>query len=113
VPSTKFGVKIFYRVVWAFGLCIAVWPYLQPILTINAGFLSSRYADKLFMVCDYDAEQQLLPLTFAVVAGEKSVANWGWFMQWLRKEVVGPDKITVILDQHLGIRAVFEISNFG
>jgi hypothetical protein len=35
------------------------------------------------MACGYDAEQQLLPLAFAVVAGEKSVANWGWFMQWL------------------------------
>jgi hypothetical protein len=34
-------------------------------------------------------------------------------MQWLRKEVVGPGKITVISDQHLGIRAVFERPNFG
>jgi hypothetical protein len=32
----------------------------------------------------------------------------------LRKEVVGPDKITVISDQHLGIiRAVFERPDFG
>jgi hypothetical protein len=28
VPSTKFGVKIFDRVAWAFGPCIAAWPYL-------------------------------------------------------------------------------------
>jgi hypothetical protein len=28
------------------------------------------------MICDYDAEQQLLPLTFVIVAGEQSVANW-------------------------------------
>jgi hypothetical protein len=33
-------------------------------------------------------------------------------MKWVRKEVVGPGKITVILDQHLGIRAVFERPNF-
>jgi hypothetical protein len=65
------------------------------------------------MTCGYDAEQQLLPLAFIIVAGEKSVANWGWFMQWLRKEVVGPGKITVISDQHLGIRAVFERLDFG
>jgi hypothetical protein len=64
------------------------------------------------MPCGYDAEQQLLPLAFIVVAGEESVANWGWFMQWLRKEVVGPDKITVISYQHLGIRAVFERPDF-
>jgi MULE transposase domain len=98
---------------WAFGPCIAAWPYLRPVLTIDAGFLSGRYAGKLFMACDYDAEQQLLPLAFDVVAGEESVANWGWFMQWLRKEVVGPSKITIISDQHLGIRAVLERPDFG
>jgi hypothetical protein len=31
----------------------------------------------------------------------------------LRKEVVGPGKITIISDQHLGIRAVFERPDFG
>jgi hypothetical protein len=55
--STKFGVEIFDRVAWAFGLYIVAWLYLRPVLTINAEFLSSRYADKLFMACDYDAEQ--------------------------------------------------------
>jgi hypothetical protein len=34
-------------------------------------------------------------------------------MKWLRKEVVGPGKITVISDQHLGIRRVFERPYFG
>jgi hypothetical protein len=65
------------------------------------------------MTYDYDAEQQLLPLTFAVVAGEESVENWGWFMQWLRKEIVGLGKIIVISDQHLGKRRVFERPYFG
>jgi hypothetical protein len=34
-------------------------------------------------------------------------------MQWVRKKVVGPKKITVISDQHLGIRATFERPDFG
>jgi hypothetical protein len=34
-------------------------------------------------------------------------------MQWLCKEVVGPGKITMISDQHLGIRGVFERPDFG
>jgi hypothetical protein len=49
--STKFGVEIFDRVVWAFGPCIAAWPYLRPVLTIDTGFLLDRYASKLFMAC--------------------------------------------------------------
>jgi hypothetical protein len=83
LPSIKFTVEILDRVAWAFGPCIAPWSYLRPILTIDIEFLSGRYADKLFMVCGYDAEQQLLPLAFVVIAGEESVANWGWFMQWV------------------------------
>jgi hypothetical protein len=112
-PSTKFGVEIFNHVALAFGPCIAAWPYLRSVLTIDAGLLSGRYVGKLFMVCCYDAKQQLLSLVFVVVVYDKSVANWGWFMQWLCKEVVGSDKITVISDQHLGIRAVFERLDFG
>jgi hypothetical protein len=34
-------------------------------------------------------------------------------MQLVRKEVVSFGKITVISDQHLGIRALFERLNFG
>jgi hypothetical protein len=64
------------------------------------------------MTCDYDAEQQVLPLIFAVVADEESVKNWGWFMQWVRKEVISLNKIIVISDQHLDIRAVFERPDF-
>jgi hypothetical protein len=41
-PSTKFGIEIFDRVACAFGLCIAAWPYLRPVLTIDAEFLSGR-----------------------------------------------------------------------
>jgi hypothetical protein len=76
-PSTKFGIEIFDRVVWAFDTCITACPYLRPILTIDAGFLSGRYVGKLFMVCGYDAEQQQLPFAFIIIAGEESVANWG------------------------------------
>jgi hypothetical protein len=64
------------------------------------------------MACGYDAEQQLLSFIFTIVADKKSMTNWGWFMQWMHKEVVGPSKITVISYQYLGIRAVFERPNF-
>jgi hypothetical protein len=47
--------------------CIAAWSYLWSILTIDAEFLSGRYAGKLFMICAYDVEQQLLPLIFIIV----------------------------------------------
>jgi hypothetical protein len=67
-------------------------------------FLSSRYTDKLFMICAYDAEQKLLLLVFAVVVGDDSVDNLDLLMRWLRTEVVDLEKITVISYQHLDIR---------
>jgi hypothetical protein len=85
---------------------------LTTSLNYKVGFLSCWCVDKLFMAYAYDAEQQLLPLTFTIVVGEKNITNWGWFMQWLHKEVVGPGKIAVISDQHLGIRIVFERPDF-
>jgi hypothetical protein len=56
LPSIKFIVEIFDRVVLIFGHCIAARPYLRPVLTIDAGFLSGRYAGKPFIICGYDAE---------------------------------------------------------
>jgi hypothetical protein len=55
--TIKFGVKIFDRVAWAFGHYITTWPYLRPVLTIDAGFLSGWYVGKLFMAYGYDVEQ--------------------------------------------------------
>jgi hypothetical protein len=64
------------------------------------------------MACAYDAEQQLLPLAFAICE-EEDLSNWGWFMNWLRINVVGPGKICVLSDQHLAIRGVFAAPNLG
>jgi dTDP-4-dehydrorhamnose 3,5-epimerase-like enzyme len=61
-------------------------------MTVDVSFLSGQYADKLFMTCVYDAEQQFLQLAFAMVVGKESVDNRGWFMRWLRTEIIGLEK---------------------
>jgi hypothetical protein len=53
----------------------------MSILTVNARLLSARYIDKLFITCAYDAEHQLLSLSFIVGAEEETIVNWGWSMQ--------------------------------
>jgi hypothetical protein len=73
-------------------------------------FLFGRYEGRLLMVCSYDAEKQLIPLTFALV--EKNVENCGWFMSWLRREVIEPGRIYVISDQHKVIKMVFEYPQY-
>jgi hypothetical protein len=58
------------------------------------------------MACGYDAENQLLPLAFALVEEER-FETWGWFMRWLRFEVIGPKFMCVVSDRHMGIKKVF------
>jgi hypothetical protein len=59
------------------------------------------------MACGYDAENKLLPLAIGIV-DEENIDNWGWFMRWVRNEVVQTNmKIYVIFDRYRGIKGVF------
>jgi hypothetical protein len=122
-PGTKYqvltknigvdGARQFKAVIWAYGPCIAAIPFLRPVISIDACFMSGRYAGRLLMACGYDAENQLLPLAFAIVEKENS-DNWGFFMKWLRREVIGMDRyMCVISDRHKAIKWVFEQSHLG
>jgi MULE transposase domain len=65
------------------------------------------------MACEYDAENKLIPLAFGIVDAE-NVDNWGWFMRWVRNEVIQSNmKICVISDRHRGIKGVFERPYLG
>ncbi|BAT03054.1 Os07g0661150 [Oryza sativa Japonica Group] len=87
-PTSPEGHQSFKCLAWAFGPCIESVPYLRPVISVDASFLSGRYRGRLLIACGYDAENRLLPLAFAIVEKEDS-DNWGWFMRWLRKEVIG------------------------
>ncbi|XP_078172766.1 uncharacterized protein LOC144566590 [Carex rostrata] len=85
------GVQQFKGIAWAFGPCIQAVPFIRPVISIDACFMSGRYEGRLLIACAYDAENQLLPLAFAIVRKEDG-ENWGFFMQFLRRRVVGPTK---------------------
>ena len=75
IPSDKETDRYFHRAAWAFGACIAAIPFLRPVISIDACFMSGRYQGRLLMACMYDAENQLLPVAFAIVEKE-STDNW-------------------------------------
>ncbi|XP_078151905.1 uncharacterized protein LOC144547193 [Carex rostrata] len=104
----KQGVVEFVAVAWAYGPCITAFGYLRPVISIDAAFLSGRYEGRLLMACGYNAENQLLPLAFAIVQKENE-DNWGWFLHWLRINVIGVNIfVCVISDQHKGIKAALK-----
>jgi hypothetical protein len=89
-PGTKFkistcdtsddNVKMFKSITWAYGLCIAAFKHLRPVITIDNGFLSGRYKGSLLMTCGYDVKNKLIPLAFGIVDAE-NMNNCGWFMR--------------------------------
>jgi hypothetical protein len=65
------------------------------------------------MTCGYDAENKIIPLAFGIRNAE-NVDNWGWFMRWVRNEVIQSNmKIRVISDRHRGVKGVFERPHLG
>ena len=64
------------------------------------------------MAVGYDVENSVIPLGFAI-AEKENKDIWGWFMNWLRLEVIGPGFYCVISDQHLAIKEVFKATNLG
>ncbi|XP_078167095.1 uncharacterized protein LOC144561871 [Carex rostrata] len=107
------GAKQFKGIAWAFGPYIQAVPYIRPVISIDACFMSGRYEGRLLIACAYDAENQLLPLAFAIVRKEDG-ENWGFFMQFLRRRVIGEGKFfCVISDQHKGIKYVFDREDYG
>ncbi|KAJ4752882.1 MuDR family transposase [Rhynchospora pubera] len=103
---------MFEAAAWAFGPCIAAVPYIRPVISIDASFLSGRYKGKFLAACGYDPEQRLVPLAFALVRTEDE-ACWGWFMKFLREQVVGPKKFCVVSDRYWGIRNMFKRPQYG
>jgi hypothetical protein len=49
-----------------------------------------------------------LSLTFGLIKIE-NISNWGQFMRWLRREVIGGDRrICVLSNRHLTIKVIFQ-----
>jgi MULE transposase domain len=105
------NVKIFKFIAWAYGPRIIAFKHLRTIIIIDAEFLSGSYKGRLSMAYGYDAENKLFPLAFWIV-NEENMDNWGWFMRWVRNEVIKYNmKICVISDCHRGIKRVFQRSH--
>jgi MULE transposase domain len=83
---------------------------MRPVISIDVSHLRGRYEGRLLVAVGYDAENQLLPLAFGLV-DKINISNWGCFMRWLRREVIGDGnnkKICVISDRHAAIKYIFE-----
>nr|AAN04209.1 Putative retroelement [Oryza sativa Japonica Group]ABG65916.1 transposon protein, putative, Mutator sub-class [Oryza sativa Japonica Group] len=79
--------KIFMRAFWCFGPSIEAFKHCRPVLAIDATFLTGKYGGALMTALSADAEDQLVPLAFALVEKENS-RDW---------------EVCIISDRHAGI----------
>ena len=63
--------------------------FYRPVVLVDGTFLTRKYRETLMMAVVVDPEDQIVPMTFALVEGENN-ESWSWFMLLLRVQVLGP-----------------------
>ena len=67
---------IFNSAFWAFGPCIRRFRHCRPMISIDATHLYGKYKGKLLIAMATDGNNEVYPLTFAIVESE-STKTWG------------------------------------
>ncbi|KAK4387202.1 hypothetical protein Sango_2590800 [Sesamum angolense] len=98
------GVQMLHYVFWAFRPCIEGFRSCRNVISVDGTHLYTKYKHKLLVAVTLDANQQVLPLAFALV-DEESLASWLWFLQMLVKHLLpnDDDQICLIFDRHSGL----------
>ncbi|XP_012846730.1 PREDICTED: uncharacterized protein LOC105966689 [Erythranthe guttata] len=109
IPTRKM-IKYFF---WAFKPCLDGFKFCRKVISVDETHLYTKYKHKLLIVVCLDANNQVLPLEFALVDNETTAA-WRWFFQMLHIHLISqiPDgeSVCVISDRAPGIlRALAEL----
>jgi hypothetical protein len=91
------------HIFWSFPQCVVGFAHCRPVISVDGTFLTGKYKSTLMVAVGMTAENQLLPLAFALVEGENN-KSWKWFLSLVRKQVLGADRqICMALDRHRGL----------
>ncbi|KAL9667565.1 hypothetical protein QQ045_001927 [Rhodiola kirilowii] len=92
------------RIFWAFSECILAFKHCRPILSIDGTHMYEKYNVKLLVAIGLDANNRILPLSFALVES-KNTSRWKWCMSCIREGVTQREGLCVVSDRHAGILA--------
>ncbi|XP_073127646.1 uncharacterized protein [Henckelia pumila] len=98
---------------WAFKPCTNGFQHCRKIISVDGTHLYTKYKHKMLIAVTLDANNQVLPLAFAIVDEETS-DSWKWFLENVGRHVVcGENGVCLISDRHKGIvRAVEDLPYF-
>ena len=104
--------EIFQRVFWSFKPSIERFEHCYPILSIDGTHLYEKYKCTLLIAMWCEGNNQLFPLTFAIIGGE-NIDSWGWLLACIKNKVTQRTKIFVISDRHPSIMAAMSDPHLG
>jgi len=102
-PFVIYGVQdnscnIFERAFRAFKPCINGFNYCKPIVQVDGTFLTGKYHENFLTAIGQDGNQNIFPLTFAIVEGETKEALIWFFCLW-QSHVIPQQNICMITDR--------------
>ncbi|XP_017410986.1 uncharacterized protein LOC108323135 [Vigna angularis] len=99
------GKSIFKRFYACLKACKDSFVSCRPIIGLDGAFLKGRHRGELLTVVARDANDQMLPLAYAIIEVENK-ETWTWFMELLIEYLGGPEvcsSLTIISDQQKGL----------
>ncbi|XP_062218620.1 uncharacterized protein LOC133918660 [Phragmites australis] len=97
------------RLFWSFGQCIEAFRHCRPVVCVDATFLSGKFHGTLMTAMAADANNQIIPLAFAMVESENN-DSWLWFLTLVRTRVVGNrERVCVISDRNKGLLHALDV----
>ncbi|XP_075483554.1 uncharacterized protein LOC142523707 [Primulina tabacum] len=98
LPRYKYELKVLNYVFWAFRPCIDGFEHCRKIISVDGTHLYTKYKHKMLIVVGLDANNQILPLAFAIF-DEETYDSWKWFLELLCKYVVRGSTVQYFIDR--------------
>ncbi|XP_027922868.1 uncharacterized protein LOC114180775 [Vigna unguiculata] len=99
------GESIFGRFYTCFKACKDAFVLSRPFIGLDGCFLKGKYGGELLTAVARDANDQMLPLAYAIVEVENK-ETWKWFLEILVDDLGGPEvcgACTFMSDQQKGL----------
>ena len=100
--------RILDRIFWAFPQTIQAFHHCRPVLSIDGTFLTGKYKGTLLVAIAADANNQLLPIAYALVESENK-NSWLWFLSCVKVGVVkNRPGVCIVSDLNTGMLSTIE-----
>ena len=106
-PNNQYE-RILDRIFWAFPQTIQAFHHCRPVLSIDGTFLTGKYKGTLLVAIAADANNQLLPIAYALVESENK-NSWFWFLSCLKVGVVkNRPGVCIVSDRNTGLLSALD-----